>query len=273
MAKKKVVKKTVTTTVEEVVENVGKTQIVCVLDSSGSMSSIIGDAIGGFNEFLKKQKEQDGDATITVALFDSANNYQLLYDNVDIKNVEPISEKEWYPRGMTALYDGIGKTINSVSAAHLKLDKSEKPDKVLVAIVTDGYENDSREYSQTTIKSLISQKEKENWQFVYLAADQDAFGAGTSIGISGGNTMKYRNSGAGNAVMFAALDNATTFYRSVSLNDDNYETLTTNVMAFANNGATEVGEDLSQVNSTFTTSSGNGLTINVDASKTSTKKS
>lgn len=272
MAKKKTVKKTITTTVEEVVENVGKTQIICILDSSGSMSPIISDAIGGFNEFIKKQKELDGEATITVALFDSAENYQLLYDNVDLEKVEPITSKEWYPRGMTALYDGIGRTINAVSAAHAKLDKSEKPDKVLVAIVTDGHENDSREYTQTTIKSLISKKEKEDWQFVYLAADQDAFGAGTSIGISGGNTMRYRNSSKGNAVMFAALDNATTLYRSVSLNDDNYETLTTNVMAFANNGATEVGEDLSQVNSTFTTG-GDGLTINIDASKNTLKKS
>ena len=131
MAKKKRV--TITTTVEETVVTTGeKTHIICVLDRSGSMSSIMKDSIGGFNTFLKQQRELPDDATITVALFD--DKYDLLYDNVDIKKVKDITSKEWYPRGITALYDAVCKTIHSDKAKIKKRHKKNRPNKVLVCV-------------------------------------------------------------------------------------------------------------------------------------------
>jgi len=223
MAKKKKVT-TVTTTVTktEYVSTNEKTHIICILDSSGSMSSIMSDSIGGFNTFLKQQRELPDAATITVALFDSYNNYQILYDNVDIKEAKDLTSKEWYPRNMTALYDAIGKTINADKARLAKLG-DEAPAKVLVCVVTDGHENDSREYTKDNIQKLIKDCEKDNWNFIYLAANQDAFAVGTSFGISAGNTYSYTASADGVANMSMTLNNASVSYRSMSSTDQNFK--------------------------------------------------
>ncbi|MFW6246798.1 MAG: hypothetical protein ACOC22_01300 [bacterium] len=218
--KTKKVKK-VTTTVEYIDVPVNeKTHIICILDRSGSMSSIMDDSIGGFNTFLKQQKELPDEATITVVLFD--DKYELLYDNVDIKNANELTSADWYPRGTTALYDAIGKTINSEKARFKKLG-DEKPSKVLVCVVTDGYENASREFNINNIKSLISDCEKEDWNFIYLAANQDAFDIGTSFGISGLNTFTYTADSLGVANMSSTLSDATTTYRSISTTDSDFK--------------------------------------------------
>lgn len=220
--KKKVTTVTTTKTVEYVPTN-EKTHIICVLDSSGSMSSIMQDSIGGFNNFLQEQRELPDEATITVALFDSAGNYNLVYDNVDIKKAKDLTSKEWYPRGLTALYDALGKTINA-DRARLKRLGDEAPDKVLVCVVTDGLENDSKEYTQDTIKKLIKDCEKDNWNFIYLAANQDAFDVGTGFGISGANTYTYTADSVGTFNMSNTLNNATVMYRSMSSSDANFDT-------------------------------------------------
>lgn len=228
MTKKKTTTKVTTeVTVEDYKSE--KTQIICVLDRSGSMSGIIDDAIGGFNTFLKEQQQEDTPATMTVALFD--DNYELIYDNVDIKEVTPMTSKIWSPRGMTALNDAIGKTISTVRAEHAKMKKKERPDKVLVCIVTDGFENCSKEYTNESIKELTKKCEKKNWSFVYLAADQDAFEEGTSRGFSGGNTLNYTNTSSGNAQMFNAMSNMTSSIRGASVSDANYATLSSNLAA------------------------------------------
>lgn len=227
---KKVVKKTTTVTTEVVENSVGeKTQIVCILDRSGSMGSIIEDAIGGFNEFIKEQKELEDEATMTVALFD--DRYDLLYDGVPVKEVKDFDRNTWSPRGMTALYDAIGKTVNTVREAHKKLKKKERPDKVLVCVVTDGMENSSREYTQDQIKSLINECEKElDWAFIYLAANQDAFSAGTSFGISGGNTYNFTASAAGMDNVSMTLNNAATYYRSATKDSVEFQSNSSNLM-------------------------------------------
>ena len=219
--KKKVTVVTTTKTTTEYIPTNERTHIICVLDSSGSMSSIMSDSIGGFNTFLQQQRELPDDATITVALFDSNHNYQLLYDNVDIKKAKDLTSKEWYPRGMTALYDAIGKTINADKARLAKLG-DEAPAKVLVCVVTDGLENDSREYTLLNIKDLIGVCEKDNWNFVYLAANQDAFSVGSGFGISVGNTYTYTASAAGVQKMSATLDGATTLYRGMASTDTSF---------------------------------------------------
>lgn len=228
--KKKKVTTTVTTTVTEEVINIPtneKTHIICILDRSGSMSSIMSDSIGGFNAFLKKQKELPDKATITVALFDDA--YEILYDNVDITKAEELTSAVWYPRGMTALYDAIGKTINYEKRNFAKLG-DEKPSKVLVCVVTDGDENASKEYTQDNIKKLIKDCENEDWNFLYLAANQDAFSVGKSFGISGGNTFTYTASSAGVANMSATMNDASVMYRSVSTSSANFGKLSKNLI-------------------------------------------
>jgi len=251
---KKTTKKTVTT-VTETVSIDEKTLIAAILDCSGSMSSIIEDAIGGFNEFLKNQKKLDDETNMTVALFD--NRYDVLYNNVPLKEVKKLTRREWSPRGSTALYDAIGITINSLANEISSMKKNEKPTKVLVAIVTDGYENSSKEYSANDIKKLIKQKEKEDWQFVYLAADQDAFNVGTSLGFSGGNTFSYTNTAAGNTVMFDSLSDATVKYRGMKksmMGDIQYASASANLFeGDENNLNVQDGTDINIVGSCTTT--------------------
>jgi hypothetical protein len=218
--KKNKVKKIVTVTEEYIDVPNEKTHIICILDRSGSMSSIMNDSIGGFNTFLNQQKELPDEATITVALFD--DKYELLYDNVDIKKAKELTSAEWYPRGTTALYDAIGKTINTEKANFSKLG-DEKPSKVLVCVVTDGYENASKEFNINNIKSLIKDCEKQDWNFIYLAANQDAFSVGSSFGISGSNTFTYTASGMGVMAMSDTLSDATTTYRSIKSTDGDFK--------------------------------------------------
>ncbi len=223
MAKKKKVTTTVTTTVTEEIINVPtneKTHIICVLDRSGSMSNIINDSIGGFNTFLKQQKELPDEATITVALFD--DKYDLLYDNIDIKKAEELTDKVWIPRGTTALYDAIGKTINGEKQRFTKLGK-EAPAKVLVCIVTDGLENASCEYTLNNIRNLIKECENDDWNFIYLAANQDAFSVGQSFGVSAGNTFTYTSNTLGVMDMINTVSYATSNYRGMSTSNANFK--------------------------------------------------
>jgi uncharacterized protein YegL len=213
--KKKVTTTTVTTTVTEEILTTPtneKTHIICILDRSGSMHSIINDSIGGFNTFLKKQKDLPDEATITVVIFD--DQYELIYDNIDIKSAELLTDKIWSPRGNTALYDAIGKTITTEKAKFSKLGK-DAPAKVLVCLVTDGQENSSHEYKSDAIKKMIKSCEDENWNFIYLAANQDAFAVGSSFGMSVGNTYNYTASSRGVADMSNVMFSATASYRGM----------------------------------------------------------
>jgi hypothetical protein len=252
MAKKKKVTTTVTTTVtEEIVSSNEKTHIICILDRSGSMSSIMDDSIGGFNTFLKKQKELPDEATITIALFD--DKYELIYDNVDIKKAEELTKKDWYPRGTTALYDAIGKTINSEKQNFIKLGK-EAPAKVLVCVVTDGHENASHEYNLETIKKLIKSCEEDDWNFIYLAANQDAFSVGTSFGISAGNTFTYTADSVGVMNMTATLNDASMSYRSMSSTSDNFKKMSKKLIDDKDDNEPE---DNGSVDITYTTGTSN----------------
>lgn len=254
MAKKKKVTTTVETTVETTITTTGeKTHIICVLDRSGSMSSIMSDSIGGFNTFLKQQRELPDDATLTVALFD--DEYELLYDNVAIKEVKNITSAEWYPRGMTALYDAVCKTINSEKANIAKMKKKDRPNKVLVCVVTDGYENRSRENTLDDTKKLIKACEKNDWNFIYLAAGQDAFEVGTGFGISGGNTFSYTATIDGVSDMSQKLSNVTANYRSMSSTDVAFASVSKSLV--------EDDEDKDDLSGTITTSNTTG-TVTLD---------
>lgn len=212
-------KKVTTTVVEEIVNLNEKTHIICILDRSGSMSNIINDSIGGFNQFLKEQKQLPDKATISVVLFD--DRYEMLYNNVDIKEAKELDSTVWSPRGGTALYDAIGKTINTEKGNFAKMGDN-KPSKVLVCIVTDGEENSSKEYDSDSIKTLVKNCEEKNWNFVYLASNQDGFINGAKFGVSYTNTYNFTSSAQGVKGMSGVMGNIGATYRSMSVDSANF---------------------------------------------------
>lgn len=158
------------------------TEIIYVLDRSGSMGHLTGDTIGGYNAYLDEQKGFDGETKITTVLFD--DKYELLFNGVDIDEAYLDNEK-YFVRGMTALYDAVGKTILDVGHRLSHTPENERPEKVIFIITTDGYENASREFSQNEVKRMIDhQQEKYNWSFLFFGANIDSKETASSIGIS-----------------------------------------------------------------------------------------
>ena len=188
-----------------------KTEIVCIIDRSGSMQAIRQDAIGGFNQFLEAQKAVPGEALFTLALFD--HEYLLVQDAVPLDNANPMSNETFVPRGTTALLDAIGRTVNSIGA---RLHASQsKPDKVIVLILTDGAENASTEFSSAKIKEMIEhQQQKYAWEFVFLGANQDAITAGAAIGIPAHNTVQFAADAQGTADAYRSMSVMSTAYRT-----------------------------------------------------------
>lgn len=185
------------------------TEIVCVLDRSGSMSSIREDTIGSFNTFLKDQQSVKGKATMTLMIFD--HEYEMIHNGKDIMCVEPLTNKTYVPRGSTALYDAIGIAI---SKAESRVECG-KPSRVLVTIITDGEENSSKEFNKCQIMKLIEKcKSKYGWEFMYLSASPSAFTDGASIGISSLNTFQFKPTGHGVRGMMASYSCNTTSYRT-----------------------------------------------------------
>lgn len=166
------------------------TELVFILDKSGSMGGLESDTIGGFNSMLNKQKALDDDCRITTVLFD--NNYELLHDRIDIQAVNPITEKDYYVGGSTALLDAIGITLQKIIRVAKYTTKEDLAPKVIFVIVTDGMENASREYSSQKIKSMIEeQKTKYGWEFIFLGANIDAVETASHYGVSADRAMNY----------------------------------------------------------------------------------
>lgn len=158
------------------------TEIVCVLDRSGSMASLTNDAIGGFNSFLDEQKKLPGDARLSLILFD--HEYIVQADNAPIQQVEPLTAQTYVPRGSTALLDAIGRAITNVGERLTKTSERDRPSKVIVVILTDGEENASHEYTKQRIADMIKhQQEQYNWRFVYLGVAVDAFADARAFNI------------------------------------------------------------------------------------------
>ena len=189
------------------------TEIVCIIDRSGSMGSIRDDAIGGFNTFLEDQKKHPGEARLTYAQFDDV--YEVIHNGVDIQKVEPIDHETYQPRGSTALLDAIGKTITTVGERLSKTPEHEKPGKVVVVILTDGKENASQEYNRQQIFDLITQqREQWQWEFVFLAANQDAIESGHGLGIAHAANFSPDSFGARGA--YANVSDAISSYRTTA---------------------------------------------------------
>ncbi len=183
------------------------TEIVFVLDRSGSMGGLETDVIGGFNSFLSEQQKLKGKARLTTILFD--DRYEVLHDGVDIKDVQPITKAEYFVRGSTALLDAVGKAITTTRS------HTNKKDKVLVIINTDGYENSSREYDNEKLKKLVKECEDEDkWKFIFIGANMDSFAVGGAFGVT--TTANYTNTGTGVRSVYNSVTTVTSSYRSSS---------------------------------------------------------
>jgi uncharacterized protein YegL len=165
-------------------------EIISVLDRSGSMETIQTEAIGTYNTFLKEQREMPGAVKLTTILFD--DHYDVLYEQEPLESVPDLDNQTFVPRGMTALYDAVGKTIQTVSERLAKTKEDDQPAKVIMVILTDGEENASKEYTGTKISALIKAKQEQDWEFIYLASDLNQFRdeAFAHVGIS----MKFEAS-------------------------------------------------------------------------------
>jgi len=181
------------------------------------MSSIQQAAIEGFNTFLKEQKEEEGEAYISIHLFD--NEFSTLQERTEIENAEELTEATFVPRGMTALHDAVCKTINEVNGAHAALTEEERPEKVLFIILTDGYENSSREYTLENLQTLIKRQTDRGWAFVYLAANQDAVETARSMNISTSNAVNFSASNVSSKAAYDTLSVKAKMFRSASLAD------------------------------------------------------
>jgi hypothetical protein len=187
-----------------------KTELISIIDRSGSMATIAKDAIGGFNTFLADQKTVPGEARMTLALFD--DKYDVLYAGKTLAEAEPLTDKTFVPRGGTALLDAIGRTLNDQGA---RIKAEGWADKVIVCILTDGGENQSREFRQDQIKTMVQHAEGHGWSFVFLAANQDAFAAGASYGINAAHTMAFAASATGTQTAYASMSNTTRSLRGL----------------------------------------------------------
>ena len=183
------------------------TEIVIILDRSGSMQNLTGDTIGGFNSFVEGQKKEEGEARLTAVLFD--DKYEILHNGINIRNVPALTEKEYYARGMTAMLDAIGKTINDIGERLSKTDENDRPGKVIFVITTDGMENASREFSKKQIKEIIERQQNiYNWTFLFLGANIDSFSEAGSIGIAAPMVANYDADSGGSQLMYASVSRA-----------------------------------------------------------------
>ena len=189
------------------------TELVFILDRSGSMSGLENDTIGGFNSMLSKQQEESGECRITTVLFD--HKYEVLHDRIDIKAISNISDKEYYVRGCTALLDAVGMTITKIDNVQKKTAEEYRAGKVLFVITTDGMENASREFTIDKVKSLVElHKNKHKWEFIFLGANIDAIDVAGSLGIARNRTQNFHNDSEGVALNYAVLSETVTAFRS-----------------------------------------------------------
>lgn len=190
----------------------GLTELVFVVDRSGSMGGLESDTIGGFNATLEAHRKEDGEAFVSTVLFD--NEIEVLHDRLPIADVKPITEKEYWVRGCTALLDAVGGAVNHIDRVHGYLPEDARPEHTIVVITTDGMENASREYSYERVKELITKKEKEGWDFLFLGANIDAAAEAGRIGISSDRAATYMADGEGTRVMHEAQCAATVAMRA-----------------------------------------------------------
>ena len=183
------------------------TELVFILDRSGSMQGLEGDTIGGFNAMIAKQKKEPGEAFVSTVLFD--DRPEVLHDRVKVREVRPITDKEYNVRGCTALLDAIGGAIHHIGNIHKYARPEDVPEHTLFVITTDGMENASRRYSARQVKEMIQrQKEKYNWEFLFLGANIDAVETAGHLGIDPDRAVNYHCDSEGTRLNFEVVAQA-----------------------------------------------------------------
>jgi hypothetical protein len=189
------------------------TEIIFILDRSGSMEGLEKDTIGGFNSMMKKQASVPGDALVSTLLFD--NDVEVIHDRLNIKDVPEMTSKEYYVRGCTALLDAVGGAIKHISMIHKYARKEDVPEKTLFIITTDGMENASRRYSYEDVRSMVEhQKSKHGWEFIFLGANIDAAAEASRYGIDSSMAVNYNCDSKGMEISFKVMDDVVSSYRS-----------------------------------------------------------
>lgn len=180
------------------------TELVFILDRSGSMSGLEGDTIGGYNSMLEKQKKEAGEAVITTVLFD--DKYELLHDRINLRGIAPITDREYFVRGSTALLDAVGKTINKIGNAQKHTAEDERAEHVMFIITTDGMENASHKYSYEKIRQMIErQKSRYGWEFIFLGANIDAIASAERFGIGKDRAANYNADSEGTLLNYEVI--------------------------------------------------------------------
>ena len=183
------------------------TELVFILDRSGSMAGLEDDTIGGFNAMIEKQKNEPGEALVSTVLFD--NQREVIHDRADIQKIAPMTRKEYYVRGSTALLDAVGNAIHHIGNVHKYARDEDCPEKTLFIITTDGMENASRQYSYSRLKEMIRrQQEKYGWEFLFLGANIDAAKEAARFGICEDRAANYHADSIGTAVIYEAVNEA-----------------------------------------------------------------
>ncbi len=196
----------------------GITELVFILDRSGSMSGLESDTIGGYNGMLEKQKKEEGQARVTTILFDDA--YEVLHDRVNLQTIQPMTSDEYYVRGMTALLDAIGKTIVRIN--HTSTE--ERADNVLFVITTDGLENASSEFKYEKIRKLIdAQKGERGWEFIFLGANIDAIATASQFGISQNRAANFHSDGDGTELNYNVISETISSFRAHNEIQENWK--------------------------------------------------
>ncbi len=185
----------------------GLTEMVFILDRSGSMYSLTRDTVGGFNSMLERQRAEEGEALVSVVLFNSQS--EVLYDRKDIRAVEQMTEKQYAACGCTALIDALGGAIHHIGNVHKYAREEDRPEHTVFVITTDGLENASRQYTADKVKQMITrQQEKYGWQFIFLGANIDAVETAAHYGIKSSNAVDYCPDAEGTEINFRVMDKA-----------------------------------------------------------------
>ena len=182
------------------------TELVFILDRSGSMAGLESDTIGGFNGLIDKQKKVDGKAFVTTVLFD--NQQKTVHDRVDLAEVAPMTEKEYYVGGSTALLDAVGDTVTHIEKIHKYVRPEDVPAHTLVVITTDGMENSSHRWRAADVKKLVEKKKEGGWEFLFLGANIDAVSEAARFGIDADRAVRYCNDSVGVRKNFSAVGKA-----------------------------------------------------------------
>ena len=190
----------------------GLTELVMILDRSGSMSGLEADTIGGFNGMIEKQKKEDGDVYVSTVLFD--DQIDVIYDRVDINKIEPMTDKQYYVRGCTALLDAVGEAIHHIGNIHKYAREDDVPEKTIFVITTDGMENSSQKYTYDDVRRMIErQKEKYHWEFIFLGANIDAAAEAARFGISASRAARYEADCEGTALNYSVVSDTVAMMR------------------------------------------------------------